>query len=199
MSYSNSIGWVYSRVTDLLSFIPSKEEHKTQWLGLEGQPVYKDIFLRVLRRPGEVFPKLDLRYFRRNLTGGFVPSSFLFDRLGLPSEESEFTTTQKRNLASSVQAAITELISDLLASFQKKTGLQQICLGGDVFHKLLWSASLAWGIFSFRPLPATQDMCWARPPGFGISRWASRATRKSALCIGGPSSRAQKSRTSSTM
>ena len=142
MSYSNSIGWVYSRVTDLLGFVSSKEEHKTQWLGLEGEPVYKDIFLRVLRRPGEVFPKLDLRYFRRNLTGGFVPSSFLFDRLGLPSEESEFTTTQKRNLASSVQAAITELISDLLASFQKKTGLQQICLGGGVFHNTLLVASL---------------------------------------------------------
>src|SRR5208282_2255253 len=142
MSYSNSIGWVYSRVTDLLGFVPSKEEHKMQWLGLEGEPVYKDNFLRVLRRPGEVFPKLDLRYFRRNLTGGFVPSPFLFDRLGLPAEESEFTARQKRNLASSVQAAITELISDLLASFQKKTGLQQICLGGGVFHNTLLVASL---------------------------------------------------------
>jgi len=142
MSYSDSIGWVYSRVTELLGFIPSKEEHKTQWLGLEGEPVYKDTFLRMLRRPGEVFPKLDLRYFHRNLTGGFVPSPFLFDRLRLPAEESEFTVEQKRNLANSVQAAITELISDLLVSFQKKTGLQQICLGGGVFHNTLLVASL---------------------------------------------------------
>jgi carbamoyltransferase len=142
MSYSNSIGWVYSRVTDLLGFIPSKEEHKTQWLGLEGEPVHKDVFLRILRCPGEVSPKLDLRYFRRDLTGGFVPSRFLFDQLGLPGEESELTAEQKRNLASSVQAAITELISDLLASFQKKTGLQQICLGGGVFHNTRLVASL---------------------------------------------------------
>lgn len=139
--YSNSIGWLYSHVTDLLGFIPSKEEHKTQWLGLEGEPVYKDIFLRVLRRPGEVFPKLDLRYFHRN-PGGFVPSPSLFDQLGLPAEASEFTAEQKRNLASSVQAAITDLISDLLAAFQKKTGLRHICLGGGVFHNTLLVASL---------------------------------------------------------
>ncbi|MGO9863374.1 MAG: carbamoyltransferase [Terriglobales bacterium] len=142
MSYSDSIGWVYSRVTELLGFIPSKDEHKTQWLGLEGEPVYKDIFLRMLRRSGDGFPKLDLRYFRRNLTGGFVPSPFLFDQLGLPAESSEITVEQKRNLASSVQAAITELISDLLASFQKKTGLQQICLSGGVFHNTLLVAAL---------------------------------------------------------
>jgi hypothetical protein len=107
----------------MLGYVASKEEHKTQWLGLEGEPVHKDVFLRVLRRPGGVLPKLDLRYFRRNLTGRFVPSPFLFDELGLTAEQSEITVEQKRNLASSVQAAITELISDLLASFQKKTGI----------------------------------------------------------------------------
>ena len=142
MSYSDSIGWVYSRVTELLGFVPSKEEHKTQWLGLEGEPLYKDIFLRMLRRPGDVFPKLDLRYFRRNLTGGFVPSSFLFDQLGLSMEEPELTVEQKRNLASSVQAAITEVTSDLLTFFRKKTGLQKICLGGGVFHNTLLVNSL---------------------------------------------------------
>jgi carbamoyltransferase len=142
MSHSSSIGWLYSRVTDLLGFIPSKGEHKTQWLGLGGKPVYKDIFLRILRRPRGVFPKLDLRYFRRNLTGGFVPSQFLFNQLGLGCEKSELTVEQKRNLASSVQAAITELISDLLASFQQKTGLTQICLGGGIFQNTLLVASL---------------------------------------------------------
>jgi len=142
ISYSNSIGWLYSQVTDMLGFAASKEEHKTQWLGLEGEPIYKGVFLNVLRRQGELFPKLDLRYFRRDLTGGFVPSRFLFDQLGVPSEKSELTGEQKRNLASSVQAAITEIVSDLLASFQKKTGLQKLCLGGGVFHNTLLVASL---------------------------------------------------------
>jgi carbamoyltransferase len=141
ISYTNSIGWLYSQVTYMLGFVLSKEEHKTQWLGLEGEPVYKDIFLRILR-PGEKSPKLDLDYFRRDFTGSLVPSRLLFDQLGLPAEKSEVTVEQKRNVASSVQAAITELITDLLASFQKKTGLQQICLGGGVFHNTLLVASL---------------------------------------------------------
>ena len=142
MSSSNSIGWLYSRVTDLLGFIPSKEEHKTQWLGLGGEPVHKDVFLRILRPAGQVFPKLDLRYFRRDSTGAFAPSQILLNDLGLPSVKSELSAEQKRNVASSVQAAITELIVDLLVSFQKKTGQTQICLGGGVFQNTLLVAAL---------------------------------------------------------
>ena len=140
--YSNSIGWLYSRVTDLLGFASSKEEHKTQWLGLEGQPVHKDVFLRVLRRPGETFPRLDHGYFRRNLTGGLVPSRRLLGELGLPETETDFTQEQKRDIASSVQAAVTDVISDMLAANKKKTGMEKICLGGGVFHNTLLVASL---------------------------------------------------------
>jgi carbamoyltransferase len=140
--YRNSIGWLYSFVTNLLGFIPSKEEHKTQWLGLEGEPVHKDLFLRILRRPGGVLPKVDQRYFHRDITGGFLPAPSLFEQLGLPRQNLDFTDEQKRNLASSVQAAITELISNLLASFQQKIGLTQICLGGGVFQNTLLVASL---------------------------------------------------------
>src|SRR5262252_840341 len=49
ISFSNSIGWLYSQITDLLGFVPSREEHKTQLLGLEGKPLYKETFLKVLR------------------------------------------------------------------------------------------------------------------------------------------------------
>ncbi|MGB6744991.1 MAG: carbamoyltransferase C-terminal domain-containing protein [Terracidiphilus sp.] len=142
ISYSNSIGWLYSRMTDLIGFRHSRDEHKTQWQGLQGEPIYKDVFLRILRRPGEVFPRLDLHYFRRDLTGGFVPSRFLFDQLGLSCERSELTAEQKRDIAKSVQVAITEVVSDLLVSFQRKFGIAKICLGGGVFQNVLLVSSL---------------------------------------------------------
>jgi carbamoyltransferase len=142
ISYSDSIGWVYSQITDLIGFTLSREEHKTQWLGLEGEPVYKAVFLRMLRRPGAVYPNIDLRYFRRDLTGGFVPSRFMFDELGLSANKSELTIEQRRNVASSAQAAITEVVSDLIADFQKKAGVEKVCLGGGVFHNTLLVASL---------------------------------------------------------
>jgi len=142
ISYSNSIGWLYSQITDLLGFVSSKEEHKTQWLSLEGESIYKEIFLKVLRPVGDLLPKLDLRYFRRDFTGGLVPSQRLFDRLSLPANQAEFTFEQKRNVASSIQAAVTEVVGDLIAVWLKKTGMKQICMGGGVIHNTLLVCAL---------------------------------------------------------
>ncbi len=142
ISFANSIGWIYSRITDLIGFIPSKEEHKTQWLSLEGEPVYKDVFLRMLRHAGDCLPSVNFRYFRRDVTGVFEPSKFFFDQLGIPGGKSEFTGEIKRNLAASLQAAVTEVIADLIAEYQKKAGLQKISLGGGVFHNTLLVAAL---------------------------------------------------------
>ena len=156
--FRNSVGWIYSRITDLLGFIPSKEEHKTQWLGLEGEPLYKDVFLRMLRRPGDVMPRVNFRFFRRDVTGVFEPSKYLFYQIDVPGGKSEFTPDLKRNLAASLQAAVTELISDLLASFQKKTGSDRSASVAGCFTTRcwlrLWSASSEWEPFSFHPLPA---------------------------------------------
>ena len=142
ISFTDSVGWIYSRITDLIGFIPSKDEHKTQWLSLEGEPLYKDIFLRILRRPGNPLPGVNFHYFHRDLTGAFEPSQFFFEQLGLPAEKSQLTPENKRNLASSLQIAVTEVVSDLLAFYQKKTGMTRICLGGGVFHNTLLVASL---------------------------------------------------------
>jgi carbamoyltransferase len=142
ISFTDSIGWIYSRVTDLLGFIPSKDEHKTQWLSLEGEPVFKDVFLRMLRRPGNVLPGVNFRYFHREVTGVFELSRFFFEQIGIPGGKAELTPELKRNIAASLQAAVTEVIGDLLASFQKKTGMEKICLGGGVFHNTLLVASL---------------------------------------------------------
>lgn len=142
LAFANSIGWVYSRITDLLGFVPSKDEHKTQWLSLEGEPAYKDVFLKMLRATGDSSPRVNFRYFDRDLTGIFDPSRFFWDRLNLSADKSQLTPEQKRNLASSLQAAVTEVISEMLAAAQKKTGMKQICLGGGVFHNTLLVASL---------------------------------------------------------
>jgi carbamoyltransferase len=142
ISFTHSIGWIYSRVTDLLGFIPSKEEHKTQWLSLEGEPVYRDVFLRMLRRTADSTPAVNFRYFRRDVTGVFEPSPYFFEQLQIPANKWELTAELKRNLAASLQAAVTEVVADLVASFQKKTGGRRICLGGGVFHNTLLVASL---------------------------------------------------------
>ena len=46
--FPHSLGWVYSQMTELLGFIPHQEEHKVQWLSLEGEPVLQELFVDML-------------------------------------------------------------------------------------------------------------------------------------------------------
>ena len=45
--FPHSLGWIYTQITELLGFAPHKEEHKTQWLSLEGEPIFKNVFLEM--------------------------------------------------------------------------------------------------------------------------------------------------------
>lgn len=141
ISYSDSIGWLYSLVTRLVGF-RDREEYKTQWLGLEGDPVYKELFIRMLRGSNQSGPHLDLRYWRREVLGGFAASATLLKELGMSHDTPELSQDQRRDIASSLQAAMTETISEWLAALQKKYGVTQICLGGGVFQNALLVSSL---------------------------------------------------------
>ena len=140
--FNNSVGHIYSCITRVLGFVPLEDEHKTQWLSLEGEPKFQQLILRVLRQGPGVFPKVDYRYFHRHLNRVLEPSRLFWKELGLDPDASQLTLQQKRDLASSLQAALTELISDLLAAFQKTTSLERICLGGGVFNNTLLVAAL---------------------------------------------------------
>lgn len=65
--FPHSLGWVYSQVTALLGFRPHQDEHKVQWVSLEGEPVHRDVFLDMLRRPPEPHPHVNFKYFNRGL------------------------------------------------------------------------------------------------------------------------------------
>ena len=142
LSFSDSVGRIYSCITRALGFDPSREEHKTQWLGLEGEPVHKQFFLRLLRQSGGVLPKVDYRFFGRDLNGVFRPSARFWREVGLDTTGSELAVEQKRNLACSLQAAVTEVISEWLADLKKSTRAEAICLGGGVFYNSLLVAAL---------------------------------------------------------
>ncbi len=142
IAFPNSIGWVYTLVTDLIGFRPHEEEHKTQWLSLEGEPEHKDIFLKLLRSSDGVMPSLDFSFFTRGLAGGLPFSAKFYKQLGLPTEPEKITQDQKKAIAASLQAAVTEIIADLVTSFAKREGLKNICLGGGIFQNALLVADL---------------------------------------------------------
>lgn len=139
---SDSVGRIYSRITHVLGFAPSKEEYKTQWLSLEGTPAYKEVFTQVLRDPDGKFPRVRDRYFRREFAEIFTPSSLFWKELGLDPNQSQLTLQQKRDIASSLQAALTELIYELLTNLQERTAMERFCLGGGVFQNTLLVGAL---------------------------------------------------------
>lgn len=131
-SFPHSWAWVYSQVTELLGFAPRKDEHKTQWLSLEGEPVYKDFFVKILRRPGSPLPHLDLHYFNRGLVGRLAFSERFYRELDLP-RPLKLSEELRRSLAASIQQACAQVVIDLLQDFRDREKVNQICLGGGIF------------------------------------------------------------------
>src|SRR4029077_1700865 len=67
--FPHSPAWIFSQVTDLIGFEPHADEHKTQWLGPEGEPVFEDLFLGLLRKSAGKLPHLAASYFNKGLAG----------------------------------------------------------------------------------------------------------------------------------
>src|SRR5215467_3961071 len=49
--FPHSVAWMYTQVSELLGFKPHQDEHKTQWLSLDGESVFCPLFLKMLRNP----------------------------------------------------------------------------------------------------------------------------------------------------
>ncbi|HEY7303268.1 MAG TPA: carbamoyltransferase C-terminal domain-containing protein [Bryobacteraceae bacterium] len=103
--FPDSLGDVYNRVTALLGYEPRADEHKVQWLSASGQPVYLDVFRRILHRDRSEWPKIDRAYLdpERMTHGGF--SVRFYEEIGADASK-PFPENVKADLARSLQAAI---------------------------------------------------------------------------------------------
>ena len=134
--YPNSLAWVYSQVTQLIGFRRQSEEHKTQWLGMTGEPAFRELFLEVLRRrEGKIpWPRIDGRFFRRGFTGEVAFSSEFYKRLGIAKGANGLAGEPIRaSLAASVQEACTIVVVELLEALRRQSGAKSLCLAGGLF------------------------------------------------------------------
>jgi len=142
IAFPHSLAWVYSRITELLGFVPQKEEHKTQWLSMEGQPVLRQVFLEMLRGANGLIPYLNSNFVRRGPTGQLALSERFYQRCGIPQGGASLTDDQRRALASSLQHACAEIVADLLEHYRKREGINQVCLAGGLFQNVLLVSDL---------------------------------------------------------
>ena len=140
--YPHSLAWLYSQITELLGFVPHLDEHKTQWLSLEGKPLYRDALYNMLRKAGDGSWRLDGSYLDHGIGGRFVLSSKFYSRVGLPRQAAELSEDHRRALAATVQEVCTEVISEMVQAIRKREGLDQFCFAGGLFQNSLLVHSL---------------------------------------------------------
>jgi carbamoyltransferase len=137
LALPHSLAWVFSQVTLLLGFAPHKDEHKTQWLSLAGQPVHSGLFLDMLRRNGPPTPHLNPKYFKREFGAELCFSSDFYRRLGISANGEngapELTAEQRADIAASLEGALSTIVSDWLESLRAKTRQRFLCLAGGLF------------------------------------------------------------------
>lgn len=134
LSYPDSIGDLYSRVTELLGFRPSADEHKVQWLSASGEPVFAEVFRQILVQPN-VGLRIDQSWFDtdRSGEGGFGSRFYaalgLEDGAGIPEE-------MRPRIAASVQLAVERLVLEMAGEGEN------LCLAGGLGLNALLVAAL---------------------------------------------------------
>ncbi len=134
----HSVGLIYSQVTHMLGFTAHLEEHKTQWLSLQGEPAFNSLFLEMFRGSKNGKLRLDLGYFDHRFACPIEFSDKFYSRLGLTkSSLRDELECIAPHLACSVQTACTTLVCNFLDIWRKRTRATKLCLAGGVFLNTL--------------------------------------------------------------
>jgi carbamoyltransferase len=142
IAFQDSPAGLYSQVTRLLGFLPHGEEQKTQWLSLEGEPEFKEVFLDMLRNRGSFMPRLDHSFVNRDYAKQLTFSAKFYQRTGLPADPQQLSEAERKALASSIQEACVEVVSKLADLLRRQHGIEQICLAGGLFQNPVLVASI---------------------------------------------------------
>ncbi len=137
LSFPNSLGWFYSRITQLVGLRPHRDEHKLQWLSKDGQPEYRESFKKLFVWSTKGLPALDRKYFSAGPDGTGVFSPRLYRELGLPRSGPPTDRAVRDALARSAQDVLEEMTLQFVEHFRETTGADALCLAGGVFQNVL--------------------------------------------------------------
>jgi carbamoyltransferase len=137
LGFPDSLGWFYSRVTELAGLRPHRDEHKLQWLSRDGDPAFLPAFRKLFSWRPNGLPALNRRYFAAGPDRRGVFSPQFYRELGLSSRNLALSPSFRANLARSAQDYLEEIVLQLAANFQHSTGARSLVLAGGVFLNVL--------------------------------------------------------------
>ncbi len=133
LKFPDSLGWFYTRVTELAGLRPHKDEHKLQWLSKDGEPEFLPAFRKLFTWKSNGLPFLNRRYFAGGPDhhGIFAPQ--FYRELGLAAHAHVVNPVVRAHLARSAQDYLEEVVLQLAANLQEQTNTQALCLAGGIF------------------------------------------------------------------
>jgi carbamoyltransferase len=137
LRFPNSLGWFYTRVTELLGLRPHRDEHKLQWLSLDGGLEYVPIFRKLFSRDSRGLPVLNRRYFGAGPDERGAFSTEFHRELGIEPKALASEPKIRASVASSAQSVLEELVLEIASRFCKKHDQQNLCLAGGLFYNVL--------------------------------------------------------------
>jgi carbamoyltransferase len=137
LRFPNSLGWFYSRVTELLGFRPGRDEHKVQWLSKEGTPEFVPVFRRLFSRDSDGLPALEVRYFTSGDAGRSVFSPETLRELRIADTTPLRGSAHGAQIARSAQDFLEETVIDLAETYRQKTETANLCVAGGVFLNVM--------------------------------------------------------------
>lgn len=130
--FPNSLGWFYTRVTELLGFKPKRGEHKTQWLSIRGKPDLLPQFRHVMRVNADGEPVLNRQFVRSAGHQRYFFTPEFVASLGLKAGQAP-DDALRATIAASAQEALEEWVLELVEYWRKTTGAEKLCVAGGVF------------------------------------------------------------------
>jgi carbamoyltransferase len=135
--FPGSLGWFYSRVTELLGFRPGRDEHKVQWLSKEGRPEFVEVFRKLILRNSEGLPILNQRYFVNGQARHAPFPTEICRELRMAEVPMRPESLESAHIARSAQEFLEETVIDLAETYRKRTGAHYLCMAGGVFLNVL--------------------------------------------------------------
>jgi carbamoyltransferase len=140
--FPDSLGQLYTAVTQYLGFPGFGDEYKVMGLAAYGEPAYAAQIRQVVPARSDGTFRLDLRYFRHLSEGvdmtwedgapvlGPLFTPALEELLGPVRHPKEELEQRHKNVAASLQQVYEERFFALVRTLQKRTGLKRLALAG---------------------------------------------------------------------
>lgn len=133
LHFPNSLGWFFSRVTQLLGLRPHRDEHKVQWLSKDGQPDFVAALRKVFRWDADGLPVLNRRYIGADAQEDAAFSETILRELGLESRAVASDPQLRASLARSVREVLEEIILGITERYRKQHSVDCLCVAGGLF------------------------------------------------------------------